>query len=147
MHIVFTIISIIGLLLAIACLALLANTRKLLIGGTDIDQFWPKRRRFIYWTNIFMLIPNAIYLFLTIASYFLADFEPSLLLTFSTMAMDLLIGISIIFTDYFITDEKISFKEFWSGSKTSTKVYSISLILLVILTVVLNLLIHAWGLD
>lgn len=39
MHIVFTIISIIGLLLAIACLALLANSRKLLIGGTDIDQF------------------------------------------------------------------------------------------------------------
>ncbi len=94
-----------------------------------MDQFWPKRRRFIYWTNIFMLIPNAIYLFLTIASYFLADFEPSLLLTFSTMAMDFLISISIIFTDYFITDEKIS------------------LILLVILTVVLNLLIHAWGLD
>jgi len=94
-----------------------------------------------------MLIPNAIYLFLTIASYFLADFEPSLLLTFSTMAMDLLIGISIIFTDYFITDEKISFKEFWSSSKTSTKVYSISLILLVILTVILNLLIYAWGLD
>lgn len=48
MHIVFTIISIIGLLLAIACLALLANTRKLLTGGTDIDQFWPKRRRFMY---------------------------------------------------------------------------------------------------
>ena len=58
MHIVFTIISIIGLLLAIACLALLANTRKLFTGGTDIDQFWPKRRRFMYWTNIFMLIPN-----------------------------------------------------------------------------------------
>lgn len=37
MHIVFTIISIIGLLLAIACLALLTNTRKLLTGGTDID--------------------------------------------------------------------------------------------------------------
>lgn len=99
MHIVLTIISIIGLLLAIACLALLANTRKLLIGGADIDQFWPKRRRFMYWTNIFMLIPNAIYLFLAIASYFSADFEPTLLLTFSTMAMDLLIGISIIFTD------------------------------------------------
>ncbi|MDD6386979.1 MAG: hypothetical protein PUG11_06950 [Lactobacillus equicursoris] len=63
------------------------------------------------------------------------------------MAMDLLIGISIIFTDYFITDEKISLKKFWSGSKTSTKVYSISLILLVILTVILNLLIHAWSLD
>lgn len=58
MHIVFTIISIIGLLLAIACLALMANSRKLLIGGADMDQFWPKRRRFIYWTNIFMLIPN-----------------------------------------------------------------------------------------
>lgn len=48
MLIVFTIISIIGLLLAITCLALLANTRKLLISGTDIDQFWPKRRRFMY---------------------------------------------------------------------------------------------------
>lgn len=48
MHIIFTIISIIGLLLAIAYLALLANTRKLLTGGTDIDQFWPKRRRFMY---------------------------------------------------------------------------------------------------
>lgn len=69
MHIIFTIISIIGLLLAITYLALLANTRKLLIGGADIDQFWPKRRSFMHWTNLFMLLPNAIYLFLIIASY------------------------------------------------------------------------------
>lgn len=48
MLIIFTIISIIGLLLAFACLALLANTRKLLIDGADMDQFWPKRRRFMF---------------------------------------------------------------------------------------------------
>ncbi|GHV97532.1 hypothetical protein lacNasYZ03_09040 [Lactobacillus nasalidis] len=148
MFILFTAISVIALLLAIASLVMLVATRRqILADGAAASQLLDKRRRFLSWVNAFELVPNAIYMIISIASFFSADYEPTLLLTATTVVLDLLMGVTVIFGDFFLSENPVSFKQFWSQTKTSSKVYLVFLLLLIIAIAVLNVLIHAWNLD